>query len=133
MWIYKIKIVDGKPMYKARLVAKGYAQKEGIDFQEVFSLVVKMITLHVLFVLITALDLELLQMDVKTTFLYGDLDEELYMKQIRICHSWKRASGMQAKRSLYRLKYAPDNGIRSLMILCSNMVQKKPCRAHFVH
>ena len=34
-WVYKIKIIDGKPKYKARLVAKGYARKEGIDFQEV--------------------------------------------------------------------------------------------------
>ena len=81
MWIYKIKIVDGKPMYKARLVAKGYAQKEGIDFQEVFSTVIKMTIPHVLFDLIATLDLEFFQIDVKTTFLHGDLGKELYMKQ----------------------------------------------------
>ena len=65
----------------ASLVAKGYAQKEGIDFQEVFSPVVKMTTLRVLFALTAALDLELFQMDVKIAFLHGDLDKELYMKQ----------------------------------------------------
>ena len=68
-WVYKIKIVDGKPKVKARLVAKGYAQKEGIDFQEILSPVVKMTTLCVLFGLTTALDLQLFQMDVKTAFL----------------------------------------------------------------
>ena len=48
-WVFKIKTVDGKLKYKARLIAKGYAQKEGIDFQEMFSPVVKMTTLLVLF------------------------------------------------------------------------------------
>ena len=67
-WVYKIKTVDGKCKYKARLVAKGYAQKEGIDFQEVFSPVVKMTTLRVLFALTAAVDLELFQMDVKQPF-----------------------------------------------------------------
>ena len=59
----------------ARVVAKGYAQKEGIDFQELFFLVVKMTTLRVLFALTATLDLELFQMDVKTDFLHGDLDK----------------------------------------------------------
>ena len=36
-WVYKVKKIEGKPKYKARLVAKGCAQKDGIDFQEVFS------------------------------------------------------------------------------------------------
>ena len=80
-WVYKIKTVDGKPKYEARFVAKGYTQKKGTDFQEVFSQVVKMTTLCVLFTLTTALDLELFQMDVKTTILHNDLDIELYMKQ----------------------------------------------------
>ena len=73
-WVYKIKIMDAKPNYKVRLVAKGYAQNEDIDFQEVFSPMVKMTTLCVLFALIAALDLELYQMDIKTAFLHSDLD-----------------------------------------------------------
>lgn len=79
-WVYKIKCIDGKPKYKARLVAKGYTQVEGIDFQEVFSPVVKTTTIRVLLALVAALDLELDQMDVKTIFLHGDVNEELYMK-----------------------------------------------------
>ena len=80
-WVYKMKTVDGKPKYKAKLVANGYAQKEGIDFQEGFSPMITMTTLRVLLALTTTLDLELFLMDIKTTFLHGDLDEELYMKQ----------------------------------------------------
>ena len=63
-WVYKIKIVDDIPKYKGRLVAKGYAQTKDIDFWEVFSPVVKMTTLRVLFAIVAALDLELDQMDV---------------------------------------------------------------------
>ncbi|MCO5547962.1 hypothetical protein L7F22_001417 [Adiantum nelumboides] len=79
-WVYKVKCFDDKPKYKACLVAKGFAQKEGIDFQEIFSPVVKMTTLSVLFALCAILDLELDQMDVVTAFLHGDLDEELNMQ-----------------------------------------------------
>ena len=67
--------------YKARLVAKGYSQVEGIDFGEIFSPVAKMTSIRFLLSLATAFDLEVEQMDVKTTFLHGDLNEEIYMKQ----------------------------------------------------
>ena len=67
-WVYKIKTFDDKPKNKARLVAKGYAQTKGIDFQEVFSVVVKMTTLRVLFAIVVALDLELEQMYVHKCF-----------------------------------------------------------------
>ncbi|MCO5577886.1 hypothetical protein L7F22_031721 [Adiantum nelumboides] len=107
-WVYKVKSVDGKPKYKARLVAKGYAQKEGIDFQEVFSPVVKMTTLRVLFTLTAVLDLKLYQMDVKTAFSHGDIDEEIYMKQPEgFVVPGKERLVCKLKRSLYGLKQAP--------------------------
>ena len=107
-WVYKVKEIEGKPKYKARLVAKGYAQKEGIDFQEVFSPVVKMTTLRVLFALTAMLNLELYQMDVKTAFLHGDIDEEIYMKQPEgFVVSNKEHLVCKLKRSLYGLKQAP--------------------------
>ena len=103
--VYKIKTVDGKPKYKARLVAEGYAQKEGIDFQEILSPVVKMTTLCVLFAFMAALDLELFQMDVLTAFLHGDLDKELYVKQPEgYAIPEKDHLVCKLKRSLYGLK-----------------------------
>ena len=67
--------------YKARLVVKGYSQIEGIDFKETFSPVSTNDSFRVIMVIVAHFDLELHQMDVKTTFLNGDLDEDVYMKQ----------------------------------------------------
>ncbi|MCO5574640.1 hypothetical protein L7F22_028429 [Adiantum nelumboides] len=81
-WVYKIKLSsDAKPRYKSRLVAKGFKQQKGIDFDEIFSPVVKMTTLRTLLALVATEDMELKQMDVKTAFLHGDLHEDLYMEQ----------------------------------------------------
>ena len=75
-------ILDVEPfIFKARLVAKGFSQKEGIDYHEVFSPVVKHKTIHVLLAMVSALDMELEQLDVKTTFLNGILEDQIYMSQ----------------------------------------------------
>ena len=66
--------------YKARLVAKGYAQKEGINYNKVFSPIVKH-SIRILLAMVAQFDLELAQMDVKTAFLHGDLEEEIFMSQ----------------------------------------------------
>ena len=65
--------------YKARLVAKGYIQREGIDFNETFSHVSSKDSFRVIMTIVAHLDLDLHHMDVKTTFLNGDLDKEVYM------------------------------------------------------
>ncbi|GJS37168.1 transposable element [Tanacetum coccineum] len=67
--------------FKARLVAKGYSQKEGIDYNEIFSPVIRHTSIRVLLSLVAHHDLELEQLDVKTAFLHGDLEEEIYMSQ----------------------------------------------------
>ncbi|KAL6345280.1 hypothetical protein AAG906_015763 [Vitis piasezkii] len=67
--------------YKVRLVAKWFTQKEGVDYMETFSLVSKKDSLHIILALVAHFDLELQQTDVKTTFLNGELEEEVYMKQ----------------------------------------------------
>ena len=69
----------GKKRFKARLVVKGFAQKKGIDFDEIFSPVVKMNSIRSVLSLVATEDLNLELLEVKTTFLYGDLDEEIYM------------------------------------------------------
>lgn len=65
--------------YKARLVARGFTQVEGIDYQETFSPIVRTQSIRILLAYATEHDLDLQQMDVCTAFLYGALDEELYM------------------------------------------------------
>ena len=82
--IYKRKAgISGieKARYKTRLVAKGCIQMEGIDFNQVFSPVVKHSSIRVLLSLVIFENLELEQMDVKTTFLHGELEETIYMQQ----------------------------------------------------
>ena len=67
--------------YKERLVAKGFTQKEGIDYKETFSPVSKKDFLRIILALVAHFDFELQHMDVKTTLLNGELEEEVYMKQ----------------------------------------------------
>jgi len=62
-------------MLKAWLIAKGYAQRESIDYNEVFSVVVKCLSIWILLTLVAQYELELDQLDVKIAFLYGNLDE----------------------------------------------------------
>ena len=76
-WVFVIK-PDGR--YKARLVAKGFTQVEGIDFQETFSPVARYEAIHFLLAHAALEDWELEAMDIKTAFLYGELDEEIYME-----------------------------------------------------
>ena len=82
-WVYKKKFTsnDPAPKYKARLVAKGFKQQHGVDFDEIFSPVVKMTTLRTVLGLVAIEDMELVQMDVKIAFLHGDLEEDVYMAQ----------------------------------------------------
>lgn len=82
-WVFKTKrdSLGNIERYKARLVAKGFTQKEGINYIKTFSPVSKKDSLRIILALVDHFDLELKQMDVKTTFLNGDLEEEVYMKQ----------------------------------------------------
>ena len=83
-WIYAKKhesLKDDNVRYKARLVTNGYAQREGIDYNEVLSPVAKHSSIRVSLALIAQYELELDQLDVKTAFLHDDLEEEIYMSQ----------------------------------------------------
>jgi hypothetical protein len=108
-WVYKLKEEDGgEKWYKARLVVKGFAQKKGIDFDEIFSPVVKMTSIRTILSLVVVEDLHLEQLDVKTTFLHGDLEEEIYMQQPQGYEvKGKENLVCRLKKSLYGLKQAP--------------------------
>jgi hypothetical protein len=81
-WVYKLKEEDGgEKWFKARLVVKGFVQKKGIDFDEIFSPVVKMTSIRTILSLVVVEDFHLEWLDVKTTFLHGDLEEEIYIQQ----------------------------------------------------
>lgn len=110
-WVYaKKEDVDNNSSvrYKARLLAKGYSQKEGVDYNEIFSPVVKHCSIRVLLALVAQFDLELVQLDVKTAFLHGDLDEEIYMSQpdgFQV--NEKEELVCRLHKSLYGLKQSP--------------------------
>ncbi|KAG8489197.1 hypothetical protein CXB51_017253 [Gossypium anomalum] len=108
-WIFKTKRdANGNvERYKARLVAKGYTQKEGIDFTETFSPVSSKDSFRIIMALIAHFDLELHQMDVKTAFLNGDIEETIYMVQLKNFES-KDSMNMVCKltKSIYGLKQA---------------------------
>jgi len=83
-WVFTKKSVpseQGAVRFKARLVAKGYSQREGVDYTEIFSLVVCHTSIRLLLSLVAEYGMELEQMDIKTAFLHGSLDEKIYMKQ----------------------------------------------------
>ena len=64
-----------------RLVVKGFTQKKGVEFDEIFSPVVKMTSIRTILSLVVVEDLHIEQLYVKTTFLHGNLEEEIYMQQ----------------------------------------------------
>ena len=82
-WVFKKKLrPDGTiEKYKTRLVAKGYTQKEGEDFFDTYSHVARLTIIRALLSLAASYGLIVHQMDVKTAFLNGELDEEIYMDQ----------------------------------------------------
>ncbi|XP_069361062.1 uncharacterized protein [Maniola hyperantus] len=105
-WLFRIKEEAGGKRYKARLVARGFSQRRGIDYFETFAPVVRHSSLRLLIALTAKLGLHIDQMDVKTAFLNGHLEEEVYMNQPKgfeeqgdyIC---------RLNRALYGLKQAP--------------------------
>jgi hypothetical protein len=82
-WIYKIKhMPDGSiAKYKARLVAKGFLQKQGIDYTKVFAPVARLETVRLVIAIANHLNWDFVQLDVKSAFLNGKLEEEVYVEQ----------------------------------------------------
>ncbi|GJS67592.1 retrotransposon protein, putative, ty1-copia subclass [Tanacetum coccineum] len=112
-WLFKIKEgIEGvqKPRYKARLVARGFTQRAGIDYNEVFSPVVRHTSIRVILALTACKDYELEQLDVKTAFLHGNLEEVIYMRQPPGYEQGNKVCLL--KKSLYGLKQSPRQWYR---------------------
>ena len=108
-WVFKTKRDSHGNLerYKARLVAKGFTQKDGVNYKETFSLVSKKDSFRIIMALVAHYDLELHQMDVKTAFLNGNLNEEVYMDQpMGFIEKGKEHIVCKLKRSIYGLKQA---------------------------
>jgi hypothetical protein len=82
-WVFKTKRDATRSIthYKMRLVAQGYIQRKGLDFQETFAPVARMTSQHIVIATAAAKGLELFQKDVKNTYLNGEIDTDIYIKQ----------------------------------------------------
>jgi hypothetical protein len=106
-WIYKIKhAIDGSvEKYKVRFVARGFSQVEGIDYEETFAPVARYTSIRTIISLATSMGWRLHQMDVRTTFLNGEIEEEVYIEQPDgfVTHE-KESHVCRLKKALYGLK-----------------------------
>jgi hypothetical protein len=109
-WVYKNKLnEDGQIVRnKARLVCKGYAQVEGVDFEETFSLVARIEAIRMFLDFACYRKFKVYQMDVKSTFLNGDLEEEVYVEKPEGFQLIDKNDYVcRLKKALYGLKQAP--------------------------
>nr|KYP56954.1 Retrovirus-related Pol polyprotein from transposon TNT 1-94 [Cajanus cajan] len=109
-WIFKTKFNESGHIekYKARLVAKGYAQRFGIDYTEVFAPVARLDTVRLILALVAQNAWKVMQLDVKSAFLHGELQEEVYVQQPKgFIKKGKEDHIYRLKKALYGLKQAP--------------------------
>jgi len=109
-WIYNIKyaVVGSVEKYKARFLTKGYVQKEGIEYEETFAPVASYTSIRTVISLAAQMGSEIHQMDVKTTFLNGVVEEDVYIEQLEGFETHEKKSHVCIlKKALYGLKQAP--------------------------
>ena len=109
-WIFKTKLNEHGEVdkYKARLVAKGYSQQQGIDFTEVFAPVARMDTVRLILALAACRGWTIFQLDVKSAFLYGELNEDVYIDQPKgYIKKGSEHKVYKLHKALYGLKQAP--------------------------
>ena len=103
-WVFDVKS-DGHK--KAHLVAKGFSQVEGLDFDQVFSPVVHFQTVHLMLVLATLENWYITGLDIHSTYLYGKLNEEIYMEQLEgFAVPGQECKVLRLWHALYGLKQA---------------------------
>jgi hypothetical protein len=109
-WVYMAKknAKGDVERYKARLVAKGYSQRQGIDYDEVFAPVARLEIIRLVISLAAQNEWKIYQMDVKSTFLNGFLEEEVYIEQPQGYEvKGQEEKVLKLKKALYGLKQAP--------------------------
>ncbi|CAL8139429.1 unnamed protein product [Prunus armeniaca] len=130
-WVYMESLEKDNIRFKARLIAKSYAHNEGIDYNEVFSHVVKHSSIRILLALVAQFDLELAQIDVKTAFLHGDLEKEIYMSQPEGFKVARKENWVcKLQKSLYGLKQSPRQWYKRFDRF---MIGHKYIRSHYDH
>lgn len=112
-WLFKRKMKSNETVdtcrYKARLGARGFSQISGLDFHETYAPVAKFQTLHTIFTLTAQQDLELHLMEVKTVFLLGHLEEEIFMSQLLgFVEKGQQSKVCKLVKSLYGLNQSPQ-------------------------
>lgn len=107
-WVFKLKLdkTGQVSRYKARLVARGFSQKYKIDYDETFSPTLRAETIRCLLILAFEYKLHMLQMDVKTAFLHGLLEEEIFMTQPEGYIKGNANMVCRLKKAIYGLKQA---------------------------
>ena len=104
----KLKADGSTNTYKARLVVKGYKQKEGVNYFDTYSPVTRILSIRMLMAIAMLHNLQIHQMDAKTTFLNGELNEEIYMEQPEgFIVPGQEKKVCRLVKSLYGLKQAP--------------------------
>jgi len=109
-WVYKTKLNEHGVVdrYKARLVVKGYSQQYGVDYTEVFAPVARMETIRLVVALAAQRGWTIYQLDVKSAFLYGELNEEVGVDQpCGYVQKGNEHKVYKLKKALYGLKQAP--------------------------
>jgi len=132
--VFKIKYWADRSIdkFKVCLVVKGFTQIEGVDYEETFSPVVRIASIHLLLALVAHLDLELFKMDIKIAFLNGNIEEEIYMDQLigfiskgqedKICHLKGSIYGLKQSSRAWCFRF-----YEAIISLGLNMVSEDHC------
>ena len=121
-WAYKLKRGPNSEVArcKAQWVVRGFEQRAGVDYHETFASVVKPMSYKTLFAIAAALDLEIEQLDVKTAFLYGNIDKKIYVEQPK-----GQEDGLKRvcllNKALYGLKQAPRIWFFTLVLFLTDL------------